>query len=149
MKFSDLLEPVEPKLKIPVEKKEVVKEAEIVPVEKKVKEEKVDLDRAIYVEFHNKILEILKAVDKIIFLASKRKIGMNLLKALMDLSVAVIAYRKYLSNRNFLTSGGTAQRILRNERKFNQLIVSQFIPFLGGNDRTLTAEFLNKWNEKT
>lgn len=149
MKFSDLLDPVETKLEIPIEKKKEIKEEDITqPIIKKEKEVKEDADRVVYVEFHNKVLEILKHVDKIIFLASKRKIGMNLLKALLDLSVAVVAYRKYLSNKNFLTTGGTAQRILKNQRKFKQLIVSQFIPFLGGSDRTLTAEFLNSWNKK-
>jgi len=149
MKFSDLLEPeelreAEPEIKkegVPTNVNDVVKKKENV-------KEPIDVDREVYLEFNKRILRILKDVDKIMFLASKRRIGVNLLKALFDLSADVLEYRKFLSNKNQLVNGGTASRMFRNERKFSQLILSQFIPFLSGNDKTLKAELLNEWNKK-
>lgn len=148
MKFADLLEPTP---SFNVEKLEVIKEAEpeVVeqPIVRKEKVEAVDVDREVYLEFNKRMIAIMADVNKIMMLASKRKIGTNLVKALWDLSVKVLAYRKFLSNKNIVTQGGTAQRIMRNQRKFQQLIISQFIPFISI-DRTMSAEFINEFNKK-
>lgn len=145
MKFADLLDDEPVRFDPP----KVIKEEPIIqqtPV--KTVTPKIDLDRPIYVDFNNHMLAILKDVDTIMLLASKRKIGINLIKALFNLSVHVLEYRKLLSNKSSLVSGGTAQRMYRNRQKFSQIISGQFIPFLGGNDKSLTVEFLNEWNKK-
>lgn len=148
MKFADLLEQ-EPSFN--VEKLEPIKpeppKEEVQPIIKKEKVEPVDVDREVYLEFNKQMLGILADVNKIMLLASKRKIGVNLVKALWDLSVKVLAYRKFLSNKNIVTQGGTAQRIMRNQRKFQQLVVSQFIPFISI-DKLMNAEFVNQFNKK-
>jgi len=148
MKFADLLEQ-EPSFD--VEKLDVVKKIEPEKVEqpivKKEKVEPVDADREVYLEFNKRMLGIMADVNKIMLLASKRKIGTNLVKALWDLSVKVLAYRKFLSNKNIITQGGTAQRIMRNQRKFQQLIISQFIPFISV-DKLMNSEFVNEFNKK-
>ena len=148
MKFADLLEQ-EPSFD--VEKLDVVKKIEPEKVEqpivKKEKVEPVDADREVYLEFNKRMLGIMADVNKIMLLASKRKIGTNLVKALWDLSVKVLAYRKFLSNKNIVTQGGTAQRIIRNQRKFQQLIISQFIPFISV-DKLMNSEFVNEFNKK-
>lgn len=148
MKFADLLEQ-EPSFN--VEKLEPIKpeppKEEVQPIIKKEKVEPVDVDREVYLEFNKQMLGILADVNKIMLLASKRKIGVNLVKALWDLSGKVLAYRKFLSNKNIVTQGGTAQRIMRNQRKFQQLVVSQFIPFISI-DKLMNAEFVNQFNKK-
>lgn len=148
MKFADLLEQ-EPSFN--VEKLEPIKpeppKEEVVPVVKKEKVEPIDVDREVYLEFNKQMIGIMADINKIMLLASKRKIGTNLVKALWDLSVKVLAYRKFLSNKNIITQGGTAQRIMRNQRKFQQLIISQYVPFISI-DKTMNSEFLNEFNKK-
>jgi len=90
MKFADLLEQ-EPSFN--VEKLEPIKpeppKEEVQPIIKKEKVEPVDVDREVYLEFNKQMLGILADINKIMLLASKRKIGVNLVKSLWDLSAKI------------------------------------------------------------
>lgn len=94
------------------------------------------------------LVDIFKDVEELLFLFSKGKIGINLMKKLYDISKRFLEYRASVSRMNQNLSPLERLNFTNFYKRFSTLLRAYIIPALAGADQKLKNTLLNHLKHK-
>lgn len=120
---------------------------DISKLKKKLKEEKEEhLKHILSAQLF--LVDVFKDVEELLFLFSKGKIGLNLMKKLFDISKRLLEYRTSVSRINQNLSPLERLNFTNFYKRFSTLLRAYIIPALAGNDQKLKTTLLNHLKHK-